>query len=378
MIETILWEYGLILLGLAGWVVIAFGIAFLARTVFQHVDMGTAILLAYLEYGLLFLILCLTFYVNPIRLLFTEVRELLAISQLPLRILAYILILLPPVGMSLYLVFRKKLKAYLDHLKYHTGRGAYKKAEDEWYRPVDFKEELEKRGLLFQDKDIETLQKMNAPFMEEFTRNDRCYFYQEGAMQALDTEVYRSSYKARPLLSDNDTSRRLALVYNALLYAGHKEEALHYIPVSRFGEEKAVRQPHRLYPFYRDCYVECKILFVDGQVYAVIGVSASHRILKAFGLFDRPYAMILSEKENITTLYQGRYYPYGGIMVEEGGFVMKPAAKGRDLGISYNPGRYPVYLVEHVDRETINKIGAELQSGILSEAVKACFEEKEE
>ena len=270
---------------------------------------------------------------------------------------------------------------FLYDRKYATGKDAYNAVEANYRLPRDFRDELIDRGLYYTDESEKKRRELNNTFAGYIPEKFDDYYYAKASMMPLEDEVFYDTTNNNDIIDpDSGEKGYPAYIYNAVLLAEDKDSSLRYAPYARYNDKGWLSGND--YPFFVDYYIECKILYVDGDLYAIIGVSESYDVEKSFDTFERPFYVILAEKENITTFVDGKYYPYGAIGNEGWRFEMHPNTTEHPY-TSYTPANYPVRRVERVDAETVNKVAAELQSGILSENVKMHFEkavesEKEE
>ena len=246
-----------------------------------------------------------SYVINPIRVLIVcwksigEMHAMLRISTMIVMVLPIPFIV--PFGKRLYELY------YENKSEWGKEIGCYQKSPEDYKTPSQFREELRKRGLLFNDGDI-------------------IGFGGTGG------DVYPGQ-DCRP-----------AYEYVSFLCQTEKDGKMGYVPSSRLT----------------DYYLECRILYVDGDIYAVIGNSESDVIRQHFASKDRPYCMILAEKESITTYVGGKYYSNGAIRVGKGPMEMLSYANENMLS-NYHPAVYPIRKVERLDFNTINKVAEELQ-----------------
>ena len=272
-------------------------------------DVGTDNLLVLLivSYGLQILtwgVAVFSYVINPVRVLIVCWKSLGEMHAL-LRIASMIIMVLPipfmiPFGKRLYQLF------YENKSTWGKVSGCYEKSAVDYKTPSQFREELKERGLFFDDTNVNGL---GGP--EAFAKPR-----QDG----------RPAYEYVAYL-------RLTEADGKLVYASSN---------------------------LSDYYFECRIFYVDGDIYAVIGNSASDAVRQRFAPTDRPYCMILAEKESITTYVDGKYYSNGAIRVGNGPMEMLPQAEESTFS-NYHPAIYPIQKVERLDLGTMNMIAAELQ-----------------
>ncbi|MCR5324145.1 MAG: hypothetical protein K6E85_12835 [Lachnospiraceae bacterium] len=311
--------------------------------------------------------------VNPIRILVTYRHELTGIVPILKKIGCILLIVLPILG-SIPLIFSVPISNFLYDRKYGTGKGAYSVAEEEYKLPSQFRNELIGRGLYSTDESNLLRNELNSKFAGYIPGRFDEYYYADATMMALEDETFYDTTN-NAVIPDpgKDTRGYPAYIYNAVLLRRDEADTLQYFPYARYDDKLYLTGND--YPFFNDFYVECKILYVDGDIYAIIGVAESYDIEKSYDTFDRPYYMILAEKESITTFVDGKYYPYGAIGNEGWQFEMHPNTT-EHLYSSYTPANYPVKKVDRLDVSAINKAAEELQNGILKDSASAHFAKK--
>ena len=309
--------------------------------------------------------------INPIRILVTYRQELAGIVPTLRRVLSIVLIGVP-ILVSLPVILEVPISNFLYNRKYATGKGAYKAVEANYKLPRDFRDELISRGLYLTDEAETQRRELNNKFAGYIPDKFDEYYYAKATMMPIGDDTFYDTPNNKEILDPDSAEKRYpAYIYNAVLLAKDKHDSLSYVPFARYNDTGWLSGKD--YPFFEDYYIECKILYVDGDLYAVIGVSESYDVEKSFETFDRPFYVILAEKENITTFVDGKYYPYGAIGNEGWRFEMHPNTTEHPY-TSYTPANYPVRKVDRVDAETVNKVAAELQNGILSENARMHFE----
>ena len=220
-----------------------------------------------------------------------------------------------------------------------------------------------RRGLLYSEDTRGFVRKLG----EGIPRFDTEYYPEATIMPLTEAEFHDDLSKNKILFPDSEENYP-AYVYNAILLLPNDGSKLRYVPLARYDDFPCGKMSFR--PHKEDYYIECKILCVDGNVYAIIGVSQSMDVRESFGQFLRPCYMLLSETQKITTYYEGKYYPNGAIYNQCGGFEMLPNTREQSFGYPGKPVNYPVRVVERVDLATINRIAAELQEGVLKESIE--------
>lgn len=330
--------------------------------------LGIVVILRILKYIITFIV----FVINPIRILFSYKNDFREIFP-KIKKVIYIIVTILPILFSLLIILEVPISNYMYSMKYENGKNAYSLTTDEYKTPKDFKIELEKRGFTYDSKDI--LSRLNGKYGNS-NKNLSKYYYEEASLMPLFTKLdYFSDTKDyNDVITFNSNIKAPGYVYNTILYLSSKNDVLQYAPISRYDGHTYLTG--NFYPFYQDYYIECKILYVDEDIYAIIGVGQSYDIEKYFGdqkkdyktFYTYPYNMILSEKDSITTFVNDKYYPDGAIENNGGRFEMVPNTNKRDWSEFYS-----VRKVDKLDVYTINEIAKELQNGILKDSIEYHF-----
>lgn len=319
-----------------------------------------------------YIITFIVFAINPIRILFSYKNDFREIFP-KIKKVMYIIVTILPILFSLLIILEVPISNYMYSMRYETGKGAYSLTSDEYKTPKDFEIELEKRGFISNSEQI--LSKLNRKYGNKSKYLSE-YYYEEASLMPLFTKLdYFSDTKDyNDIITFDSNTKAPGYVYNTILYLYDKNDVLQYAPISRYDGHTYLNGT--FYPFYQDYYIECKILYVDGDIYAIIGVGQSYDIQKYFEdqkkdystFYTYPYNMILSEKDSITTFVNDKYYPDGAIENKGGSFEMVPNTNKRD-----GSELYSVRKVDKLDVNTINDIAKELQNGILKDSIEYHF-----
>lgn len=330
--------------------------------------LGIVVILRILKYIITFIV----FVINPIRILFSYKNDFREIFPKTKNVI-YIIVTILPILFSLLIILEVPISNYMYSMKYENGKNAYSLTSDEYKTPKDFKIELENRGFIYNSEDI--LSRLNGKYGNN-NKNLSKYYYEEASLMPLFTKLdYFSDTKDyNDIITFNSNVKAPGYVYNTILYLSDKNDVLQYAPISRYDGDTYLTG--NFYPFYQDYYIECKVLYVDEDIYAIIGVGQSYDIEKYFGdkkkdyntFYTYPYNMILSEKDSITTFVDDKYYPDGAIENNGGRFEMVPNTNKRDWSEFYS-----VRKVDKLDVYTINEIAKELQNGILKDSIEYHF-----
>ena len=303
--------------------------------------------------------------INPIRVLVKYHAEYGAVVPKAWGIVSIIVTLLPLLA-ALLVIFEVQIDNWLYNREYRTAPGGYHKDEADYIKPSVFFWELGDRGLLAGEKNYPLIQKMNEKYAPQSVLYPKDY-YPPARMSALSKSTFYDQIGMCEAISPESDVKAPVYVYHAILAIPEEGGRLQYIPASRFKEQGYIKG--NFAPVFQDYYLECKIMFADGDIYAVIGSEESFDIEKSFeGTNDkeaRPYQMILTEKDTITTYAEEQYCPNGSIGMEYGNFEMLPNTAKPFCGKAY-----PLRKVERLDADTINRVAEELQNGVLKESIE--------
>ena len=322
-----------------------------------------------------YLVTFIFFVINPIRILITCRNELKNIDHKFQKIIR-ILITVFPILFSLLIILQVPIANFMYNLKYETGKNSYSLSYDEYKSPQDFQNELINRGLIYNENSESLLLQLNKKYMIGMNKK---YYYEEASLMPLFTksDYFSDTKDYNDIITFYSSSKAPLYIYNAILTLPSQYEKLQYAAISRYAGHKYLSGSS--YPFFEDYYIECKILFVDEDIYAIIGVGQSYDIERYYeeyekcnmdNMYDYPFYMILSEKETITTFYNGQYYPDGAIENAGDKFEMSPNTNEKTWADHKN---YPVRKVDRLDIDTINTIAKELQNGILKDSIEYHF-----
>ncbi|MBO4324836.1 MAG: hypothetical protein J5845_05515 [Lachnospiraceae bacterium] len=305
-------------------------------------------------------------FVNPIRIL---IKYHSAYGEAVPKVwgILSIIVTLLPVFAALLVIFEVQIDNWFFNRKYCTAPGGYRKDEADYVKPSVFFWELGDRGLLAGEKYYPLIEKLNGKYAPQSVLNSKAY-YPLSRMSALRKSTYYDKMEScEAILPDSEVTAPV-YIYHAILAIPEEGGMLQYIPAARFQEQGYIKG--NFAPLFQDFYLECKIIFADGDLYAVIGSEESFDIRKSFDekkidMDDRPYQIILTEKDTITTYAEEQYCPNGSIRIAYGDFEMLPNTEKPFCGRAY-----PLRKVERIDADTINRIAAEMQNGILKDAVE--------
>lgn len=264
--------------------------------------------------------------------------------------------------------------------EYNTSSSSYIVKPEDYKKPIEFYNELENRGLLFDTTTEELMNKLNADndcinFKSDKYGNiikQKCYV--EATMAGIDKSYYYDSIDNGEINNLYD-EKYPVYIYNSILTLPGKDDNLQYAAIGRFSYNSSDYGNHRA--FFEDYYIECKIMYVDGNIYAIIGVSEAYDIERYFFENDpdykhmgyvEPHYMIISEKSNITTYVNGKYHSKGAIKVGYNNFEMKL----NTAHLSYE-SNYTIKEVNKLDKATLDNVAHELQDSVLKDSIEAHF-----
>ncbi len=343
---------------------------------------GVALLAGLINNFIDFILALILFIINPIKILITCRTEIKSINSKIKKIICILITILP----IIYFLFITFNNMFGFTLKYETGKNSYSVNYDNYKSPKDFESELTKRNLIY-NKNYETiLSKSNDKYRKKLdTNKNLSYQYIQATLEPLygssfydhdgNSYGYNDNYK---IISFDDKEKAPIYVYNSYLFLLNESDNLQYMPLSFYqGTIYSQNEKSKNIDGY---YIKCKILYVDGDIYAILGLKASPYINMYYNEFEKnkysnndyPYAMILSEKETITTYYNDKYYHDGAIENHYGNFAMAPNTIEKSW-----VSNFPVRKVERLDSSTINKIALELQNGDLKKSIDYYFSKQD-
>ncbi len=371
--NSILWEYGLAIgVSVFLWFVLPAILTFISdledkKDYKGFEGMGLAIIILFTYLGLNIVLAALFLVANPIRILIKYRQEIAEMASFGKRLGTYLLVGLP-IPFSLIFILRRHFEEFLFHLLYETGENGYEVPAANYKDPKEFREELRKRQLLFTEEDRKLLNELNQKY-DIGKAHKKEEYYTPAKMQSLQEE--QDDLYDKNVIEPGDGRRAPAYLYNSILILPQRGGKLQYAPIGRYTMSCSYGGEVNK-PFHQDYYVECKILFIDGHVYAMIGVGESRCIQECFEEHYSPFYVLLSEEEKITTFFKGKYYPDGAFAH---GFDhvhplrMQPNTRQQRRGNPLRPILYPVRKVDRVDLNTVNAVAEELQGGILKESI---------
>ena len=316
--------------------------------------------------------------VNPIRIFILYKNEIKKISS-KVKKNIYTITIFFPILLAILIILEVPISNYLYTLKYETGKNDYTISQENYKMPIDFYNELNERKLLFNENTSKIMNRLNGNHnsnnyihIGEEMISQKCYA--KSLMFGLKNETFYDSISNENIITDMYQKTFPAYIYNAILTLPSQNEKLQYAALGRYSYNSDDYGDYK--PMFKDYYIECKILYVDEDIYAIIGVGQSYDIEKYFNdekkdynsYYTYPYNMIISEKDNITTFFNNKYYPNGAITNKGNCFEMKPNTNQNTWEELYS-----VKKVDKVDVYTINEIAKELQDNILKNSIEFHF-----
>ena len=371
--SKILREYLYIILPILYYIAFYFMMKFLN----SKIDGWTIVLIALPLFVIFCAIILITYIINPIRILIVHKLELKSICSKKKRILCYITVIFPII-FALVIALLGPITNYLRNQYYYGSKSAYSVNYNDYKSAKQFEKELYKRGLLYNEESEKLLLELNKKY--DIKNNNKEYYYEEASLMTLFDNTFYDSKDGNEVIEFNSSKKAPAYIYNCILTLPDKNENLRYAPISRYHRYTHISGTN--YPFFEDFYIECKILYVDGDIYAIIGVSQSYSLSSCFSNFedkqhniekfyDYPYYMILSEKDTITTFVDNKYHSDGAIENHGNRFNMR--CNTNQPRMVHN---YPIQKVERLDVDTINNFAKQLQLGILKESIDYHYKQK--
>ena len=336
--------------------------------------LGVAIILRIFKYAIVLGV----GLIYPIVMLITFFKSLYKKSISKLKTALYVVLIIIPILVNVLSLFEIPISNLMFDMKYNSSNSAYKVKKEDYKTTKDFYNELKQRDLLYSDETKALEDKLNGDHdcvnyvSEEFRK---CY--RESTMFGIDDKTFFDEPSEENIV--NKDVKYPYYIYNAILTLPEENGDLEYAALGRYSVNASDYGKYNSY--FNDFYIECKILYVDGQIYAIIGISESYNIHMYYyetigekeGKYDyvKPYYMILSEKDTVTTYVNEKYHSNGSISIDFDRFEMAPNTNG-----VYLQNSYPIKKVDRLDKATINKIAKELQTDILKEPIKYHYDKK--
>lgn len=334
--------------------------------------LGVAILLMIFKYIITFIF----FVINPIRILIIYKNEFKVILPKIKKVICILVTILPIFILSL-IILEIPISNFMYKLKYETDKNAYTVRPENYKLPIDFYNELKERNLLYDEDTYTLMTRLNDDHdCINYINDDgnlisqKCYA--KATMMGINDAIYYDSID-KSNITDMYQNSFPVYMYNSILTLPSKNEKMQYAALGRFSYNADDYGDYR--SEFKDYYIECKILYVDGDIYAIIGLGQScdvekynNEVRDALFNYNYPFNMILSEKNSITTFVDGKYYPNGAIENSGSNYEMKPNTNDRYTS------HYPVRKVDRLDIDTINGIAEELQNGVLKNSIEHHFD----
>ena len=188
------------------------------------------------------------FVVNPIKILISYKYEFKNIIPKSKKILS-IIITLFPVLISILIIFRAPIENYTFKQKYFTGKNAYSLTYDEYKSPNEFKEELDKRGFIY-NASFELL-RLNQKY-DNFDQAFSKYYYEKATVMTLPTKLndFYDGKDDNNVITFDSSKKAPGYIYNTILSLYSKNEDLKYVPVSRYDKDTYITG--NFFPYYED------------------------------------------------------------------------------------------------------------------------------
>ena len=326
--------------------------------------------------GIKIVVSFIMFIIYPIRFLVKHGNEFKEILSKVERVV-YIFIVVFPIFLFPFIAFDTQISIYMYKQKYETGKDSYTVEPEDYILPINFYTELKKRNLYFNEGTEDLMERLNADHdcinyvrMGSIQSAQKCY--SESIMSGIDDKRFTDSLE-QEIINDMNQDSYPVYIYNAIIVLPGQDEKMQYAALGRYSYNNIDIGDYKVE--YNDYYIECKILYVNGNMYAILGLGQSfdatqynERPKDSTNIYNFSHNMILSEKDTITTFVDGAYYPNGSIKNEASSFEMKPNINKR-----FMEDLYPIRKVNRIDYNTINAIAEELQNGVLKESIEQHF-----
>jgi len=319
--------------------------------------------------------------INPIRTYILNKDEIKKISSKASKRI-YTFIIFFPIILSIWIVLEMPISNYLYVSKYETGENDYTINPENYKKPIDFYNELKERNLLYNDETSILMNRLNGNhdsnnYIHKGDELISVPCYAESLMFGLTNERFYDSIDNENTINDMYKKSYPAYIYNAILTLPSQNEDLQYAALGRYSYNSDDYGNYK--PEFEDYYIECKILYVDEEIYAILGVGECYNIHEYYNIIRKdyqssytyPYYMIISEKDTITTFYNNNYYPNGAIANYGNNFEMKP-----NTNKSTNEELYYIKKVDKLDASTINELAKELQNTTLKNSIDFHYNKK--
>lgn len=306
---------------------------------------------------------------NPIRILIRYRKEIKLLLPKWKRAVTRVLILVPMI-FGLLIVFEEPISDLMYYVRNELGKTSPSAGKTS----ADFYKELSDRGLLYTTANEKAMFEMNAPYEGysvlpyDYYTPSAMYAVNDDKFYDVNPEASGAVYSDFKIASESNPVEAPFYVYNAIVTQRSAEDDLHYEPLAWYSYNNNGKAGG---PLFEDIFIECKILYINGNVYALIGVDQSFDVGytgdKTFSTFlgECPYYVLISEKPEVTTYYEGKYYLNGAINTSD--LEMRPNTNQEDWEYFDN---YPVKTVERLDIDSINAVAKEIRDGILKDRLE--------
>lgn len=349
-------------------------------------NIGQALIVGFLLRIIKYAILFAVGFIYPIVMLITFIKSLYKKSISKLKTTLYVVLIIIPILISILSIFEIPISNFLFEMKYNSSTSAYTVKKEKYKTTKDFYKELKQRDLLYSDETKELEDKLNDGHdCENYDGYIGGKCYRKSTMFGIDKNYFYDDPTKEDIINEN--VKYPYYIYNAILTLPEENGNLEYAALGRYSYNNMTTYGE-YDPYFNDFYIECKILYVDGQMYAIIGIDESYNIdsyydetsieeykskgyYSSYDVYTKPYYMILSEKDTITTYVNEKYHSNGKISISSNSFEMAPNTNGVFLHTSYF-----IKKVDRLDKATINKMAKKLQEDILKEPIKYHYDKK--
>jgi len=209
--------------------------------------------------------------VNPIRILITYKNEIKVIFPKIKKVIC-ILIITIPIFFSLLKLLEVPISNFMYYLKYETGKDEYTVAPKNYKLPIEFYNKLKERNLLYNENTEILMNRLNGNndcinYIHDGNKIIPQKCYAKSTMIGITSETYYDNI-TNNIITDMHQNSFPVYMYNAILTLPSKNEKMQYAALGRFSYNSDDYGDYSA--FFNDYYIECKILYVDGDIYALI------------------------------------------------------------------------------------------------------------
>lgn len=303
------------------------------------------------------------FVAVPIWMMVHHHAEIMQVKIPASRIAIHVVIAFPAVASLVFILFGGKIGELLGRTPIRGCPYSTEAKSSEFRSVNDFRSELIRRGLYFDDDAKELLEQLNGRFAADKSGDLAAYYYSEATIMPLEKKTFEDSPFRNKIISPDSDERHAAYVYNAVLIVTEAASQMRYAPIARYSMHTVPEGRSGDWPHTEDCYVECKILYIDGQLSAIIGVGESEALAEPAESVLKPYWRVVSEETHpreergwLTTFFDGKYYLFGTVRDTETGFEQMPDTREHRLLLPGTEKNYRIDPGRVLDRDALDQI----------------------